>query len=579
MAVEDKPQTEEMERVQRLAATTGFFSAPCGTIGLGLVAFLVSASLTGCEASTVPDAVEADSEIVDVVTDTGVDILQDIAPDAAQDVDVAKVEPWEEFAIAPEHCDPPAELPLDSIENRQTVKSGLHISHLMDVEGDPDRDTILFGYGFPGLYIFERDAEGVWAHVGMYPQKNVWDGYQYVPDLAEFAYGEPLGNNIVVLSARGQKPPSTYVGSASKETHGLFFVDTSIPDDPIMLAELDLYDLSGVARQGDLLYALSFSGSLHIIDISDVSNPKHLGFTSLFFNSWRILPMGDVAYVADNYKGLVVVDLSEPTEPSVIKTVKAAGGIQDFWVSKGHLYAAVGKPGVQVFDLSDPKDPKALGTHTIGPSVIGISESDDVLWVTNNEAAAAFSLKDPSNPELIGYEETSDWALNVYARGGLGYISDWDYVHVLEAFPDRKAPEIDPHPEEVYFVDPEERTRTMTLTNRGRSDLVITGMKTASDAYEVRAERLTIPAGEESKVYVTLKEDSEPEQTTLCIASNDPDESVKELLVGPASDNSQGAKVGDDAPDFVLPEINSGEKYQLSDYIGQPIYLCFFSSW
>ena len=139
----------------------------------------------------------------------------------------------------------------------------------------------------------------------------------------------------------------TYIGAASKETHGLFFVDTSVPSDPIMYTEFDLYDLSGVARQGDLLYALSFGGSLHILDISDVQNPKYMGFSSLFFNPWRIWLMGDIAYVADNYEGLVVLDISTPTEPKVLKTVKAAGGIQDFWVAKGHLYAAVGNPALK----------------------------------------------------------------------------------------------------------------------------------------------------------------------------------------------------------------------------------------
>ena len=57
--------------------------------------------------------------------------------------------------------------------------------------------------------------------------------------------------------------------------------------------------------------------------------------------------------------------------------------------------------------------------------------------------------------------------------------------------------------------------------------MVITGMKamakhTGEEVYEMRAERLTLQAGESTLVQVTLKEGKEALPSTLCIASNDP---------------------------------------------------------
>jgi hypothetical protein len=520
------------------------------------------------DASSLSDAVPIDKASDDTF------VTEDTQPDAPE----VTQPPWAELSVAPHHCTPPEVLPEDPVEVLQTIEHGLQVSHLMDVEVDPD-SGLLIGYGFPGMYVYEQDEEGVWHHLSMYPTPNIWMGYDYVPSIAEFSFGEVLGDNMVVLSARGQTPPYGYIGSASQETHGLYFIDTTNPAEPTLVADFDLYDLSGVVRQGDLLYALSYAGNLHVLDVTDVRKPKYLGFTALFYNSWRMIVVGDYGYVADNLKGLTVVDLSDPIDPVLVKTVKGQGGVQDIWHANGYIYAAVGSPGVEVFDLSDPTLPVSVGTIDIGPSVVGVSVSNDLLWATNNEAAAVFSLKDPAKPELIGYEETSDWALNAFADGDIAYISDWDWVHVMKVYPDRKAPELDPHPENIYFSYGNERVREMTIANMGTADLVLEGMKTESDHYEVRAEKLSLKPGEKTTVYILLKDGMEAVQTKLCVASNDPDESVRHFLVGPTSTNEGGAKVGDVAGDFLLPELHTGELYQLSGFLGQPIYLCFFSSW
>jgi hypothetical protein len=259
--------------------------------------------------------------------------------------------------------------------------------------------------------------------------------------------------------------------------------------------------------------------------------------------------------------------------------VEAAAGVQDIWHADGYIYAAVGVPGVEVFDLADPALPVSLGTHFLGPSATGVSVDDGRLWVTNTEAVMVFDLADPAKPSLMAYEETSDWALNVFADGNIGYVSDWDYMRIMEFHPDRQAAEIDPHPENIYFVDDSDRARSFTITNRGNATLELVGLKTESPAYEVRIEKLSLAPGEQTKGFVVLKDGMEATSTTLCIASNDPDESVKELWVGKTSSNEHGAHVGDPAPDFVLPELETGQLYTLSDYFGQPIFLCFFSSW
>jgi hypothetical protein len=80
-------------------------------------------------------------------------------------------------------------------------------------------------------------------------------------------------------------------------------------------------------------------------------------------------------------------------------------------------------------------------------------------------------------------------------------------------------------------------------------------------------------------VRVTFEDDGEPADTKLCIASNDPDMPQQWVRLNETSEFDSASKVGQLAPDFVLPDIHNTGLYQLSDYFGQPIYLCFFSTW
>ena len=68
-----------------------------------------------------------------------------------------------------------------------------------------------------------------------------------------------------------------------------------------------------------------------------------------------------------------------------------------------------------------------------------------------------------------------------------------------------------------------------------------------------------------------------PLQTTLCLASNDPDESQAEVEVHTGGGGVIG-EVGRPAPDFVLTDLD-GESHRLSEHLGHPVVLVYFATW
>ena len=76
----------------------------------------------------------------------------------------------------------------------------------------------------------------------------------------------------------------------------------------------------------------------------------------------------DWAYLAANYEGLVVVDVSEPAKPREISHAKQPRSARTVQVAGD--YAWVGDyAAVHVFDISNPAAPRAIAKHDIPAQV------------------------------------------------------------------------------------------------------------------------------------------------------------------------------------------------------------------
>ena len=131
--------------------------------------------------------------------------------------------------------------------------------------------------------------------------------------------------------------------------------------------EASAYD---VAWAGDRLLIGAADG-LYVYDAIESARPARLVGPEVT-RAWarRLAIHGTTAYVADTFRGLVTVDLSNPTRPRELAAVgEPAEGVAEhdgraYAVGKMSLEAVLGVEGgasLQVFDVSEPAHPVALG--------------------------------------------------------------------------------------------------------------------------------------------------------------------------------------------------------------------------
>jgi hypothetical protein len=121
----------------------------------------------------------------------------------------------------------------------------------------------------------------------------------------------------------------------------LSIVDVSDPNSPELLGQY-LPEASsdegwGMAVAGDMVW-LGVGHELRGINVSDPANPTEGPSIDMGGRIDQILIQGTTAYVGCMQLGMVIVDISNPNNPSIVNTVVTLGATGSIAISDSHTY-------------------------------------------------------------------------------------------------------------------------------------------------------------------------------------------------------------------------------------------------
>ena len=138
------------------------------------------------------------------------------------------------------------------------------------------------------------------------------------------------------------------------------------------------------------------------------------------------------------------------------------------------------------------------------------------------------------------------------------------------------APEADPSTSELYFYSGS-TSRTIEVANRGATPLRLEGYFIDDARFTVTFSANEVQPNEAIDVEIAFADDGNPVDASLCMVTNDPDESVQNVLLASTSSGS-AIVIGEAAKDFTLTDLD-GQPHTLSDQIGNPVVLVYFATW
>lgn len=213
---------------------------------------------------------------------------------------------------------------------------------------------------------------------------------------------------------------------------GLRIIDVSNPDSP---AEQGAYEPPGapwaIALNGTL--AVTVEGvALRTFDITDPFAPVARGVLDLDaapLNGWGtdVALAGSTAYVAGGDAGLVEVDLSDPTNPTVSGQLDLGGFAQVLSLRDGRAFVGVGST-LHVISVVTPGNPTPQGTLTLPDYIWDLTATDSLVLVADNNAGLRIvSVMDPANPVEMANRSFNGAVTGVAVQGSTAYVTEYPW--------------------------------------------------------------------------------------------------------------------------------------------------------
>jgi len=167
-----------------------------------------------------------------------------------------------------------------------------------------------------------------------------------------------------------------------------------------------------------------------VFDISDPAHPFEAGFCQDFQRALDVVISGHYAYVANAQDGLKIVDISVPTNPTLVSTLDTDGYVHSVAVQGDYAYVSdfYWWSGLRIIDISDPLNPFEAGYLDFPNGEWRVREiavsGDYVYLIQDIKTCKVIDVSDPQNPSEVASFETY-YPQNMRFSGNLLFISDW----------------------------------------------------------------------------------------------------------------------------------------------------------
>jgi len=185
--------------------------------------------------------------------------------------------------------------------------------------------------------------------------------------------------------------------------------------------------------EDDIAYIADDSYGLVIMDVSAPSKAYELGRLSQG-PSWghglQIYVRNQVAYLVGNHK-LRLIDISNLSSPSQFSELDISGSeINGMYVDFPHFYL-YGGSNFWIYNFSNYFSPSQLGHINLGHSINNIYVSNNIAYITYNNGLKTIDVSNSSNPTELG--QFGD--VNYYGcvvEDNIAYVKTRHYIDIID---------------------------------------------------------------------------------------------------------------------------------------------------
>lgn len=200
----------------------------------------------------------------------------------------------------------------------------------------------------------------------------------------------------------------------------------------------------GIHVVGPRAFVANAEAGLLVLDISNPSQPTRVGSLATSGQARAIQVVGNIAYVAHLSSGLQIFDVTNPSAPVRLGGYDTPG--QGLAVAVSGTIAAIadGNRGLQLVDISNPTAPVLLGAYDTPGNAEDVQIVGSRAFVADGSGGLQIiGISDPAKPSAIGQLQPREGVNAVEIQGNLAFLGNYAGLLIVDvtdpAFPKPKG--------------------------------------------------------------------------------------------------------------------------------------------
>jgi len=212
----------------------------------------------------------------------------------------------------------------------------------------------------------------------------------------------------------------------------LQIVDISNPASPFEVSAID-YTANDVFVIDDYMYLAHDYRGVLIYDISDPSNPTLIGMYEEHTLGYAVWVDGAYVYLGDS-NGLIIIDVSDKTNPIEKSSVQIQRSTQDIFFNNAVVYLANQVNGLNIINVANPETPVLLSNYDTEGYSEGVCQNGDNVFVA--DGYGGLQIIDTANsgvPVLAGSFSTAGRLMDIIVKDNFIFAADYhNGLQILE---------------------------------------------------------------------------------------------------------------------------------------------------
>ena len=212
------------------------------------------------------------------------------------------------------------------------------------------------------------------------------------------------------------------IGNGSGET-----VIQGLGESELVLTELGNFvtgNTNNVFVVDDHAYLATGSIGLVILNISNKSDPKKIGQYDTDGSALDVAVSGNFAYVADGKNGLVILNIQDPGNPILAGHYGTQNNVGRIIIDENHAFLGKGIAGLEIVEITNASVPFYVGNYNTTDNLRDIAVSEDFAYLIDiQEGLVVLDIANKSNPQKLGNYKTEESSYAVAVSGDYAYIA------------------------------------------------------------------------------------------------------------------------------------------------------------